>query len=50
MILDSTVTMPYFLVGGIAHLGVGQDRQVVELDAVVLAVLDQLVDALRNDS
>ncbi len=36
------------LVGGIAHLGVGQDRQIVELDAVVLAVLDQQVDALAR--
>ena len=29
------------LIGGIAHFGIGQDRKVVELDAVMLAVLDQ---------
>ena len=36
------------LVGGIAHLGVRQDRQVVELDAVVLTVLHQLIDAAHE--
>ena len=33
---------------GIAHLGVGQDGQVVELDAIVLAEADQLVDAVAE--
>jgi hypothetical protein len=36
------------LVGRIAHLGVGQNREIVELDAVVLAVLHELVDAAHE--
>jgi hypothetical protein len=34
------------LIGGIAHFGIGEDRQIVELDAVVLAVVHQPHDAI----
>ena len=47
MISERTVAIPNFLrYVGIAHFGIGQDRQIVELDAVVLAGTDQLVDAV----